>query len=82
MGLAGVAAIAARQRDPGRAARLLGAASMTGPWDVDDDVAGQLEHHFFAPARAHYGERPWDEGRAAGARMSVEEGIAFALSPK
>jgi non-specific serine/threonine protein kinase len=78
-GLSGLAAIAARQGDPERAARLLGAASETGPWDGDADVARQLEEHFFAAARERLGTARWTEAHAKGEQMSFEERIAYAM---
>ena len=77
--LAGLAAIETRQGDPGRAARLLGAASATVPWDADPDVKAQLEQQFFAPARASLGEVPWIRAHGAGQRLNFEEAIVFAL---
>jgi hypothetical protein len=79
-GLSGLAAIETRRSDPERAAQLLGAASATGPWDGDADVAAQLEQQFFAPARAACGERRWGEAHEAGARLDYEQAIAFALT--
>jgi predicted ATPase/DNA-binding SARP family transcriptional activator len=77
--LAGLAAIATRQGDPNRAARLLGAATATIPWDADPDLKAQLDEHFFAPARARHGELRWREAHAAGKHLRFEEAIAFAL---
>jgi predicted ATPase/DNA-binding SARP family transcriptional activator len=79
IGMAGLAAIAARQADFERAARLLGAASATGPWDADADVLAQLERHFFAPARTAYGDQCWSTMQGKGAELSFEQAIAFAL---
>jgi hypothetical protein len=79
-GLSGLAAIETCGGDLGRAARLLGAATATGPWDTDADVAEQLEQQFFAPARAAYGKRRWNEQQAGGAELSFDEAIAFALN--
>jgi hypothetical protein len=39
----------------------------------------QLEERFFAPARARFGERAWNEEQGAGSALSVDEAIAFAL---
>jgi predicted ATPase/DNA-binding SARP family transcriptional activator len=75
----GLAAIAARRGDTERAARLLGAATAIGPVG-DADVNAQLEQHFFVPARAHLGTRQWTDAYTAGAEMSFEEAIAFALT--
>jgi predicted ATPase/DNA-binding SARP family transcriptional activator len=80
-GLGGMAAIETRRGDPERAARLLGAATAIGPVG-DADVNAELDEHFFAPARAHFGTRHWREAHAAGAEMSFEEAIAFALTPR
>ena len=79
-GLVGLAAIAARREQGERAARLLGAATATGPMG-DPDVVRQLEEQFLAPARSGYGEERWDEAHAAGARLSFEQAIDLALSP-
>jgi predicted ATPase/DNA-binding SARP family transcriptional activator len=77
-GLGGLAAIAARRGDPERAARLLGAATAIGPVG-DADVNALLEGRFFAPARLR--TRHWGRAHTAGAQMSFEEAIAFALTP-
>jgi predicted ATPase/DNA-binding SARP family transcriptional activator len=80
-GIAGLAAIAVRSGDLERAARLLGAASVVGPWGGDADVDAQLESLFFGPARAELGARSWDEEIQAGSELSFEGAIALALSP-
>jgi hypothetical protein len=77
-GLTGLAAIAARRGDTERAARLQGAATAHGLC-TDADVTAELEEHFFAPARARHGTRRWTEAEAAGAEMSLEQAIAFAV---
>jgi predicted ATPase/DNA-binding SARP family transcriptional activator len=79
-GLSGLAAIATRRDDPERAARLLGAASASGPWDADADVTAHLERQFFAPARARLGTARWNQAHAEGAQMSFEQAIAFGLN--
>jgi tetratricopeptide (TPR) repeat protein len=79
--LGGLAAIAARRGDPERAARLLGAATATGPVG-DADVNAQLEEHFFEAARARHGPQGWRRAYAAGAEMSFDEAVGFALSPR
>jgi predicted ATPase/DNA-binding SARP family transcriptional activator len=79
-GLTGLAAIATRQGDPERAARLLGAASAPGSC-TDADVSAELEERFFAPARARHGTPRWNGAQAAGAEMSFEQATAFALNP-
>jgi tetratricopeptide (TPR) repeat protein len=78
-GLGGLAALATRRGDWDRAAHLLGAAAAAGPVG-DAEVSAQLEERFFASARAQLGKRRWSEAQAAGAEMSFEEAIAFALS--
>ncbi|MET0973393.1 MAG: hypothetical protein ABWY95_08235 [Thermoleophilaceae bacterium] len=79
-GLGGLAAVETRRGDPARAARLLGAANATGTVG-DADVNTQLEERFFAGARARCGRRRWSEAEAAGAELSFEEAITFALNP-
>jgi predicted ATPase/DNA-binding SARP family transcriptional activator len=78
--LGGLAAIATRRGDTERAARLLGAATAIGPVG-DADVKAQLEEHFFAPARTRHGTTHWADAYRGGAEMSLEEAIAFALTP-
>ena len=78
-GLAGLAAIATRRGELGRAARLLGAATAVGPWDGDADVREWLEQEFFRPARQRYGDTRWDETRATGAQLSFEDAIDLAI---
>ena len=80
-GLAGLAAIATRRGELGRAARLLGAATAVGPWDGDADVGEWLEQRFFGPGRRRYGTTLWDETLATGAQLSFEDAIDFAISP-
>jgi predicted ATPase/DNA-binding SARP family transcriptional activator len=75
-GLGGLAAIATRQGKPERAARLLGAATATGPVG-DADVNAQLEEEFFAPARERTPQ--WTLAHTAGVQMAFEETITFAL---
>jgi hypothetical protein len=80
-GFAGLAAIAVQQGDDERAARLLGAATATGHID-DPDVVTQLDTRFFSPARARHGAPAWDQTRALGAEMTLEQALALALSPE
>ena len=79
-GLGGMAAVAAGRGDLERASRLLGAAHAIGRPIADPEVMEQLEQQFFTPARAAYGERRWRHQKAAGAELSLEEAIAFALN--
>jgi predicted ATPase/DNA-binding SARP family transcriptional activator len=77
-GLAGLAAIASREDDLDRAARLLGAATATGPLG-DVEVTAQLERDFYAAARERHGERQWNEGQAAGAELDFADAIEVGL---
>jgi predicted ATPase/DNA-binding SARP family transcriptional activator len=78
--LGGLAAIAARRGDLERAARLLGAATATGPVG-DADVNGLLEQQFFGPARNAYGSGPWNQAYASGAEMNFEQAVTLGLAP-
>jgi len=79
-GLAGLAAVTAREGEAERAARLLGAAQAVAPWTAGDQaVEDRLEREFFAPARARYGEAAWRRAAEAGAALSLERAIAYAL---
>jgi predicted ATPase/DNA-binding SARP family transcriptional activator len=80
-GLAGLAAIASAHDDLDRAARLLGAATATGPLG-DVDVATQLERKFFAAARERHGHDRWSDGRAAGSTLTFTDAIAVALAER
>jgi len=79
-GLAGLSAIATRDGDLERAARLLGAATAHGPIG-DADVVSQLERDFFAPAQARHGDRQWRQAHAAGAQLRFTEAIQLGLDP-
>lgn len=79
-GLVGLAAAAASQAQDERAARLFGAATAIGSIG-DDDVVAQLDERFFGPARARHAESRWAALEIAGAQLSFEEAVAFALSP-
>ena len=76
-GLVGLAAVAACRGNSERAARLFGAATKVGPMG-DTAVVAQLERRFFSTARQDEGR--WAELQSAGARLSFEEAIAFALA--
>ncbi|HET8820563.1 MAG TPA: BTAD domain-containing putative transcriptional regulator, partial [Thermoleophilaceae bacterium] len=78
--LAGHAALASRRGDFEHGARLLGAGAAHGVL-ADADVMAQLEEQFFRPARAAYGEERWKEAEVEGARLSLQQAIALALSP-
>jgi hypothetical protein len=77
-GIGGLAAIAARQGEAERAARLLGAAESLA--NVLTDAAGlRLEREFFSPAREQLGETRWRAAYADGARLGFDEAVSLAL---
>lgn len=77
-GIAGLAAIAAREGEDERAARLLGAAEAMA--NIRSDATGvRLEKEFFAPARERTGETRWAAAYAEGARLGSDEAISLAL---
>ena len=77
-GIAGLAAVAVRQGEVERAARLLGAAESLA--NVVKDTAGiRLEQEFFLPARARIGETRWRAAYADGAALSFDEAVSLAL---
>ena len=73
-----MAAIAAARGDADRAARLLGAGGACGEVGSSAVVA-ELDHRFFAAARARAGPAAWASSQARGARMSFDEAIRYAL---
>jgi tetratricopeptide (TPR) repeat protein len=75
--IAGVAAVAARQGDPERAARLLGAAESLAEHHAA--VGLRLEREFYSPARERLGEARWRAAYADGARLSFEQAVSLAL---
>jgi predicted ATPase/DNA-binding SARP family transcriptional activator/Tfp pilus assembly protein PilF len=77
-GIGGLAAIAARQGEAERAARLLGAAESLA--NILNDAAGlRLEQEFFTPARERLGEKRWGAAYADGAALSFDEAVSLAL---
>jgi predicted ATPase len=80
-GLAGLAAIASAHDDLDRAARLLGAATATGPLG-DVDIATQFEREFFAAARERHGNARWSEGLATGGALTFTDAVALALAER
>lgn len=77
----GLAAIAAVDGAPERAARLIGAARTMG-WPLFSDDAridARLERDYFAAARTRLGDVLWAEAERAGAALSYPEAIAYAL---
>jgi predicted ATPase/DNA-binding SARP family transcriptional activator/tetratricopeptide (TPR) repeat protein len=75
--IAGVAAVAARQGEFERAARLLGAAESLA--ELGDVVSSRLEQEFYLPARERFGETRWRAAYADGARLSFDEAVSLAL---
>lgn len=79
-GLIGLAAVAAREGEPKRAAELLGAARAMGyPPAGDQLIDDRLERECFAHARTEYGVERWRTAEAAGWLLSYDEAIAYAL---
>jgi predicted ATPase/DNA-binding SARP family transcriptional activator len=80
-GLAGLAAVAAAQGRDETAARLRGAARTLGypPAALDRRIDNRLERDYLAAARTRYGDAAWDADEQAGARLSREAAIAYAL---
>src|SRR5262249_29523874 len=77
--LATLAALAAVDGNPERAARLLGAARAMGYPGEDDRIQEeQFERQFFAPSRASYGADAWQRCEAQGALLSFEEALSYA----
>jgi tetratricopeptide (TPR) repeat protein len=76
-GIAGVAAVAARQGESERAARLLGAADSLA--SLENALALRLEQEFYSPARERIGEARWRAAYAEGARLSFDEVVRLAL---
>ena len=79
-GLTGLAAITARDGDPERAAHLFGAARAIGsPAIAHESIYDRLERDYFAPARVTFGEGAWHQAQEAGAMLSYDRAIAYAL---
>ena len=79
--LTGLAAVAAVDGRPERAARLAGAvASHYGATD-DDVVQLRLEAGFLEPARLRWGPDTWDASARQGAVLSLQEATVYALEP-
>jgi hypothetical protein len=78
--LIGLAAVAAVDDEPERAARLVGAASAHHRGDSGDATgAGKLDAAILAPARTRFGADAWDAVLREGAALSLDEAIADAL---
>ena len=79
-GLAGVAAVAAAEGHPERAAKLLGAAATLGfPLPVDQPVYDRLDRDYLTPARMAYGPAQWDHAHQLGGALSYDAAIGIAL---
>ena len=80
-GFAGMAAVAAADGQLEVASRLRGAARGLGypQASFDKRIDDRLEHKYLAAARARHGQAAWREGERAGATLSFEQAIAYAL---
>ena len=79
--LTGFAAIAAVEDDFGRAATLAGAAAAhRRPGAYDAESVARLRDTFLEPARARFGADAWEAARHAGAAMSLDDAVAYALA--
>ena len=83
-GLAGMAAVAATQGKHEAAARLHGAARAAGypPTAFDKQIDDRLERDYLAAARADYGRSAWAAAEEAGATLSFEDVIGYALGER
>jgi predicted ATPase/DNA-binding SARP family transcriptional activator len=82
--LAGLAAVAAAQGRYEMAARLRGATRAYGypPASFDKRIDDRLERDYLAAARTRYGDVTWRADEQAGARLSREQAIAYALGER
>ena len=82
--LAGLAADAAAQGRYEMAARLRGVTRAFGypPASFDKRIDDRLERDYLATARARYGDVAWRHDEQAGAEMSREHAIAYALGER
>jgi predicted ATPase len=83
-GLAGLAAVAAAQGQDERAARLQGAAHALGypAATFDKRIDDRLERDYLATARSRYGDVAWRADEQAGAGLSREQAVAYALGER
>jgi len=59
---------------------LFGAARAIGsPAVAHESIYARLERDYFAPARAAFGEVAWHRAQEAGAMLSYDHAIAYAL---
>jgi predicted ATPase len=78
--LAGLAALAARDEELERAARLFGAVDVLRE-HTDREVVTRLERDFIAPARDRGDAASWLRAARAGAEMPFQDLIAYAVTP-
>ena len=79
-GLAGIAALDARDGHHRRAAQLVGAARALGyPGGPDKPIFERFERDFYAPARSRYGDSAWRRAEALGAQLPHSQAIELAL---
>ena len=79
-----LAAVAAAQGRDETAARLRGASHALGypPVAFDKRIDDRLERDYLAAARTRYGDIAWRADEQAGARLSREQAIAYALGER
>ena len=79
--LTGLAALAAAEDDLDRAATLTGAADAHRRHGAcDAESVARLRDTFLEPARARLGADAWETARHAGAGMSLDDAVAYALA--
>jgi tetratricopeptide (TPR) repeat protein len=81
--LLGLAAVAARQDEPARAACLFGAAETheaVARNASEEAIRTRLHDEFLTPARDRYGAEKWNHAARQGASLTVHEAIELALS--
>ena len=77
--LRGLAAVAARNGDLDRAARLCGAADAHRFGQPAVPLEARVRDTFLAPARARHGAEAWDAAAREGAALGLDGAIALAL---
>ena len=77
--LTGLAAVAAVQGRPERAARPAGAVGAHKSATDDDVVQLRLETGFLEPARLRWGPDTWDAAARQGAALSLQQAAVYAL---
>ena len=79
--LAGLAALAAQDDDWERAARLIGAGGALGV-RTELGIEGRVEREFIAPARERCERLSWVRAERAGAAMTLDDAVRFALAER